>query len=178
MAKYQRNNVLTAERLRELFHYDPDTGIFTRIKKSSQHSKLGMVSGYVQSNPRRQGYLVIGIDNKTYSCHRLAWLYVHGDWPEKNIDHINGNRGDNRISNLRDVPQSVNVKNVRKPRTDGVLIGARKSPNGKWRAGLTTDGKHSHLGTFDTMEEAHMAYVSAKLKYHGVDIPLAARREG
>lgn len=170
MAKYQRDNVLTVDRLRELFHYDPDTGIFTRIKTSRNQAKPGVVAGYVQNNERRRGYVVIGIDNKTYSCHRLAWLYVNGVWPEKNIDHINGDKSDNRITNLRDVSQSVNVKNARKPRNEGILIGARKAPNGKWRAGITTDGKHAHLGTFSTMEEAHIAYVSAKLKFHGVEI--------
>lgn len=123
--------MLTQDRLRELLHYDPDTGVFTNIKPRHR-VKVGDIAG---SNSGK-GYLQIQIDQKRYSAHRLAWLYTYGRFPEEFIDHINGNPSDNRIVNLREVTQRENLQNRKKQvRQDisiptGVMVGKWKgTPN-------------------------------------------------
>lgn len=101
--------MITQDRLRELLHYDPDTGIFTRLVSTGWRGKVGDVAGY--KNP--DGYLVIMIDYKLYLAHRLAWLYTYGRFPEV-TDHINGVRDDNRIVNLREVTNWENAQNKKK----------------------------------------------------------------
>lgn len=93
---------LTPERLRELLEYDPETGKFTWLRNRAFKALGGTHAGYLNSN----GYLRITVDDVSYAAHRLAWLYVHGRWPDKTIDHINRNKQDNRIANLRDVTHS------------------------------------------------------------------------
>ena len=92
-----KQDKLTAERLRERLHYDAGTGVFTR-RVGSGHARTGEMAGSVHST----GYVRISIDGGKYTAHCLAWLYVHGVWPPDQIDHINGNRSDNRIANLRE----------------------------------------------------------------------------
>ena len=99
---------LTAARLREVLDYDPSTGAFTnRIKR------IGAIVGRQTGTVSRYGYTHIRIDGVTYRAHRLAWLYMNGAWPNHQIDHINGVRGDNRIANLRDLPEGLNQQNRR-----------------------------------------------------------------
>ena len=89
----------TAERVRATFDYDPDTGIFTRLVEARSGRGGGHLSasiGDVAGHQRRDGYIAIKIDRIAYKAHRLAWLHVHGEWPPNEIDHINGDRGDNR----------------------------------------------------------------------------------
>jgi hypothetical protein len=111
---------LTQARLKELLDYNPDTGIFTR-KVSRPGFRVGDVAGSLTE----RGYIKIGIDGKNYSAHRLAWLYVHGKSPDNCIDHINGVRDDNRISNLRDVTSQENSSTVlaRKNQADAISAG-------------------------------------------------------
>jgi hypothetical protein len=92
-----KQDKLAAERLRERLRYDGGTGVFTR-RVGSGHARAGEIAGSVHST----GYVRIGIDGGKYTAHRLAWLYVHGVWPSDQIDHINRNRSDNRIANLRE----------------------------------------------------------------------------
>jgi len=114
------------------------------------------------------------IDGKIYLAHRLAWLYVHGVMPKKNIDHINGVKTDNRIENLRDVAQSVNLQNLqraRKNRKSSRLLGVSHSNRGTclarpYRARIVVDGRELSLGTFATEQEAHQAYLAAKRIHH------------
>ena len=104
---------LTHFKLKEILFYNPETGVFIR---NDRRNSNGSIDAY--------GYLILKIKGVQYKAHRLAWLYVYGEMPSKNIDHINGNKLDNRISNLRDVPQSVNVKNTnREPNPDTGCIG-------------------------------------------------------
>jgi hypothetical protein len=146
-------NDLTAQRLRELLHYDPDTGAFLRA---------GVFVGSADS-----GYLRIKIDGSKYQAHRLAWLYAYGKWPFAQIDHINGIGTDNRLANLRDVSTRVNKQNMRKARIDCVscALGVSKD-RGKWRSRINVNGTKIHLGIFDTIKEASDAYIRAKRALH------------
>ena len=156
----------TAALLRTLFHYDPDTGVFTRKVKTSSRAKLGVPVG----NPSGQGHLQIRFDGTRHLAHRLAWLYVHGEWPSKLIDHINGNPTDNRIANLRDVSASINAQNQRsatKKNKRSKLIGAHfHVQSGKFLAHIRLDGVTRHLGSFDTEQEAHEVYIAEKRRVH------------
>lgn len=153
---------LTPERLKELLNYDPGTGAFTW--KQHRGVKAGKTAGSLA-----EGYVLIRLDYKLQKAHRLAWLYVHGVLPSGDIDHINGDRADNRIANLRDVSRSVNLQNQRSahPNNRHGRMGATfHSYSGLWRAGIQVDGKHVPLGYFKTAEEASQAYVVAKRRLH------------
>jgi hypothetical protein len=152
---------LTAARLRELFDYDPETGAFTRQKPARY---AGRQTGYVSAD----GYRVVSVDGFQYLAHRLVWLYMHGSWPMQMLDHINGIRSDNRISNLRDVSNVENSENRTRPHRNkkssgplGVCCVA-----GRWKAQIMSLGKVKHLGYFDTPDEASQAYLEAKRKHH------------
>lgn len=153
-------STLTAEELREIWHYDPDTGSFTWRKPT----KIGRPPG---TKVNKRGYVTIMIRYKNYFAHRLAWLYMTGEWPKNRIDHINGVGSDNRFCNLRDVTVTVNAENQRRPRKDnGVgFLGVAKN-NKRFMAKIKVNGKFVYLGTFDTPEEAHAAYLEAKRQMH------------
>lgn len=157
-------NEITQTRLMELFHYDKDTGIFTRLT-SHNRWKSGDIVGYTNSD----GYAEAGIDNKYYGLHRLAWLYITGEFPNGEIDHMNGKKNDNRFCNLRHVNKSINSQNLRVARIDNKcgLLGVSWHKSAKaWIAQISSSGKKYHLGIFDTAEAAHDAYLSAKRKIH------------
>jgi hypothetical protein len=159
-----KRSALTAARLRELLIYDESTGKFTRNMRKGIAGKGTPVRGLTN----RAGYSMLCVDKCSYPAHRLAWLYVHGEWPKQVIDHINGDRLDNRISNLRDVSTKINLQNVRAARStnkESKLLGAHKNGN-KWASHIETDGKLRYLGTFLTPEEAHAAYLVAKRELH------------
>ena len=151
---------LTAELLREYLDYNPDTGIFTWRKRSGR-CKAGTVAGNVMP----VGYVCIQVRGIAMYAHRLAWLYVHGVHPTHNIDHLNGAKADNRIANLRDVPQSLNTQNSRDPRRSNPYLGVSKKRS-KWRAQIYSEGRSVVLGHFSTPEAAHEAYVKAKRELH------------
>jgi hypothetical protein len=154
---------LTADRLRALLVYDADTGLFKNRVTRNNRAKAGDSPGYTTWN----GYLSIALDGRGYQAHRLAWLYVHGTWPTQFIDHINGNRQDNRIANLRDVIPQVNRQNMRAPMPSNSagLIGVTPVFN-QWKAQIKLNGRQIYLGLFETPEAAHAAYVAAKRKHH------------
>lgn len=155
---------LTAERLRELLHYSPETGVFTWKKRRGGSAKPGNVAGRLNDN----GYWRIRVDGPEYFGHRLAWLYVHGVWPDAEIDHIDRNRANNRIDNLRQATRWENCQNT-PPRPTGtsryrgVSFEARRS---LWRAQIARRGRNAFLGYFDTEEEAFAAYVAAVKMLH------------
>lgn len=155
---------LTAEQLKTTLNYDAETGVFTWRIRPSKAVKAGDVAGCVE---KRIGYITIGIAGRIYKAHRLAWLYTHGEWPRGLIDHINGNKADNRICNLRDVFADGNSQNVRKPnvRNKSGFMGVIWFQN-KWRASMSVNGKSKWLGDYSTPEEAHQVYLEAKRKYH------------
>lgn len=149
--------------IRKLLQYDAETGVFTWLVQTSIRVKAGHVAGSLKSD----GYLQIKVDRKNHLAHRLAWFYMHGNWPEGQIDHRDGNRANNRISNLRDVSNSVNQQNQLRARLDNKcgLLGVCASLS-KWQAMISIDGKKRYLGTFDTPEQAHAAYIAAKRELH------------
>lgn len=156
---------LTADRLRELLDYNPDTGVFT-WRKTSGRAGAGSVAG----RSHHQGYCQIGVDGYRHSAHRLAWLHFYGEWPKAEIDHINGLRSDNRIANLRDVPLRVNQQNRRQAHATkrscdllGVTWNKRQK---RWIARLIVDGDVRFVDRFTDPQEAHAAYIEAKRKFH------------
>lgn len=160
-------NILTAQRLRQLVHYDEQTGLFTRLTRTSSRTHPGKLAGSLATS----GHLQFRVDGGRYLSHRLAWLFVYGKWPDQVIDHIDGNPANNRISNLRNVSTSVNMQNQRsaQKRTKSGLLGAhQQNSRGKVRylAQIVLDGKLRHIGSFDTAIEAHEAYLSAKRMTH------------
>jgi hypothetical protein len=155
---------VTAERLRQLFDYNPATGDF--VAKTSRGGHFaGRVAG--ARKEQRCGHIYICIDRRLYLAHRLAFLWMTGEWPKLEVDHINCNGSDNRWVNLRDVPGAVNLQNQIRPRKCNRSGFQGVSPNRKrWAAQIKACGAHIHLGTFDTPELAHAAYVEAKRRLH------------
>lgn len=145
---------ITAERLRELLEYSPDTGFFRWRKTKRGNMVAGKVAG---TRNKALGYIIICVDDCDYYGHRLAWLYAYGSLPSV-IDHINGIRSDNRLSNLRAATAAENSRNigVRSDSQSG-LKGVRRVGN-VWRASIKINGRVRHLGYHKTMEEAARAY--------------------
>ena len=153
---------LTATLLREDFHYDPDTGVFTRLR-SSGGIKAGAISGSVNSD----GYLDIRVLGKLYRAHRLAWLYMTGEWPAGVIDHKDHEKTNNKYVNLRDVTHAVNLQNQNRARSDSYLgvLGVIRSGQ-KYRAEISLGGRTRHIGSYETVEQASAAYWAAKATVH------------
>lgn len=120
--------------------------------------------GYDAGSLHPQGYVMVQLRKKIYAAHRLIWKMVYGKEPDT-IDHINGDKADNRISNLRNVSHTENLQRKRKARSDSTtgLLGVsfRRDCN-KYQAKICRNGVTLHLGTFTTPEAAHAAYVAAK----------------
>jgi hypothetical protein len=153
------------ERLRELFHYDPDTGVFTRKVRTSNSTNIGDVVGTLNG----RGYLQVHVDSCLYNCHRLAWMYVYGVDPGDNqVDHANSNRSDNRIDNLRLANQHQNSSNCKNARGVYLDKDAKDKP---WYSKIMVDYKSIHLGTFDCPLMARLAYLDAKKEHHGEFAP-------
>lgn len=113
--------------------------------------------------------MVIWVDGHCHRAHRLAWLHVHGVWPKDDVDHMDGNRVNNCIANLRDVDRSTNLQNMRspgRPSKSGLLGVSWFERDRNWLARICVDGKNRYLGYFQTKEQAHEAYVAAKRKLH------------
>lgn len=154
----------TAERLRQLYRYDPETGRFDRIKAVRSH-KPGDPVGYINCN----GYPMFGIDDKKVLAHRAAWIMCRGSIPQGMfIDHINGDRRDNRLCNLRVASRSVNNQNQRRARSDsksGALGVFWSECRGKWVASLQV-GSRRFTRVRSTLEDAQCAYVDLKRAHH------------
>lgn len=152
--------MLKHETLLQTLGYDPASGHFCWLVKRKGR-KLDGPAGSLMSH----GYIAICIDRRDYTGHRLAWFYVHGSWPRGVIDHINGDRADNRIANLRDVTQVENMLNVHEARRDsatglrGVSLHKR---SGKYTARLKIGQSYKSLGLHATPELAQTAYLAAK----------------
>ena len=154
--------MITQQRLRELAHYCPETGQFTHLQ-SKGRKKAGMPAGSL----RRDGYVYAMFDGHRAMAHQFAWLYVTGEWPTQEIDHMDGNKANNAFSNLRQVSRRANTENKRTAKrtsTTGLLGVVRHRD--KFVAKIVHAGKRTHLGVFETPEAAHEAYVQAKRRLH------------
>jgi hypothetical protein len=157
---------VTAERLRELLSYDPLTGELRWRVATGRRVCIGQIAG--SRIPATAGYYwQVQIDGVRYSAHRLAFFYMTGKWPGLYIDHRDGNPSNNRWANLREATASHNIANSRRRRDNkSGFKGVHKSRKG-WRSDIEVRRKHICLGTFDTPEEAHAAYVATAIKFFG-----------
>ena len=150
---------------RSVLAYDPSTGKFTWLVKSSTHVEAGRIAGGIDGN----GYILIKFQERAYKAHRLAWLFTHGGWPEGEIDHINGDRTDNRLANLRVVTREQNQANAKRRRDNrSGFKGVRLYKPGRWQARIVSGGRMKSLGYFDTPEAASAAYAQAAGALRGV----------
>jgi hypothetical protein len=158
--------VPTQEDLKRLFHYDPETGNFIRKVTKAGNAKAGMIAG---AKSVRGGIIIRMFGNKDFRAHRLAWLYMTGEFPPDGleIDHINCNPEDNRWCNLRLATKSQNKHNtrVRKNNTHGFK--GVSFVNGRWMASIRLNWKRHYLGCFATPEQAAAAYAKAAHELHG-----------
>lgn len=156
--------MITQAELRLHLNYDADTGIFTRIKPT-RGVALGSVAGHQRKNKQ---YISIGINQKQYLAHVLAWIYVYGNKPEGDIDHINQVKFDNRIKNLRVVTRSENNQNRSKAnkRNNTGHKGVHQIYTGKYRVHLMLNRKNIHLGYFKTLEDAISARKAGEILHH------------
>ena len=157
---------LTQERLKELLHYDPETGIFTRLKTVSNASgaKKGNIAGCINTT---DGYRYILIDGKRYNASRLAWFYMEGYLPEKDIDHGNRIRHDDRWKNLRHISHQCNMRNCKKryTNTSGITGVYWAKKRQKWQAQIGISGKIIYLGIFISKLSAARARWQAEVKH-------------
>ena len=156
--------MITQNRLKELLLYRPETGVFTWVRPQSNRVKLGAAAHSVGSG----GYLRLGVDGERYLAHRLAWLYVYGQMPDSEIDHINQNKTDNRIVNLRLATRRENAQNVKTRATNksGAKGVSWDVDRKKWRAQINIDGKRKYLGLFSTVQDAAEAYNLMATTHH------------
>lgn len=149
---------LTQERLKQVLHYNHDTGLFTRLGNGPDN--VGSIDGW--------GYLKIQVDYKIYCAHRLAFLYMTGKWPKNQVDHINTIKLNNWWSNLREANNQQNQENIRKARKQNKcgFLGVSSLSGNRFQATISIKGKKRHLGVFKTPEEAHQCYLIAKRQIH------------
>lgn len=155
MTKPRRDNLTQAE-LKKCLFYNPDTGVFTRIKTTSSNAKEGDIAGWLHHS----GYLYISVQNRVFGAHRLAWLYMTGAFPAGVMDHRNQIKFDNRWKNLRECTQGQNQLNTpkRKHNTTGYKGVVFRKASKKYQAAVKKDGRYYHAGVYDCKHEAALAY--------------------
>lgn len=157
--------MIDGERLRQLLHYEPDTGVFTWRERTSNRIRIGDAAGCV----RHGGYTQIRVEGKFYRAHRLAWLYVYGKWPTMMLDHIDNDPTNNRISNLRQATQSQNMANMAKraDNSSGYKGVFWKKQCSTWYAQIRVENKSITIGYCSTAEDAARAYNRAAVHHFG-----------
>jgi hypothetical protein len=157
--------MLTQARLKQLLHYDAETGVFMWISHQRRPDLIGTIAG----SPQGQGYLLINVDNHKYKAHRLAWLYVYGEWPSFHIDHRNRIKSDNWIDNLRQATKAQNEMNkgLRANNSSGVTGVYWSIAAQKWQAYIRVNGRAKYLGIFDQKDGAIAARRTAELTHFG-----------
>ena len=158
--------MLTAQRLRDLLHYNPETGIFIRkVGRPGKKAGVGDVAGTIVG----KGYVGIRIDGYKYKAHHLAWLYVHGAFPSLLLDHRDTDKKNNRIGNLRETTNAVNSQNRKRANANsksgflGVHYCATKKA---WIASINLYGHRKTIGRYPSPEDAHAAYLAVKREHH------------
>ena len=157
--------MITQKRLKELLHYEPETGIFTSKTKRYSQGFIGQEVGYVND----AGYLLCALETVTYRMHRLAWLYMYGHMDMEQLDHINHMKTDNRLVNLREVTNAGNRKNMpmQHNNTSGHTgVSRYYSDKSKYTAQIKVKGIKKHLGLFSTFGEAVKARKKAEVLYN------------
>ena len=151
---------ITQDYLKQILDYDPSTGVFRWKLSISRIAKVGAEAG----SPNNFGYIRIGIKGKSHLAHRLAWVYFHGEWPQKWVDHIDGDKKNNRINNLRQASASENTHNTRTNRnkSSGTRGVDWHKKYGKWMARIQVEGKRKTIGFFDNLEDAAKARKDAE----------------
>ena len=144
----------TPAQIKHLLHYHPESGVFRWRFCTSSHIKPWDIAGTL-----RNDYLAISISNKKHYAHRLAWLYMTGNWPEQQIDHVDGVKSNNAWSNLREATNKQNnenqsIKSNNKSGFRGVHFDDKSQ---KWRAMVGNNGKSIHVGWFTSAEDAGKA---------------------
>lgn len=159
--------MITQEELKEVMNYDPHTGIFIREKKAVNVPNVKNIVG-TRKKASGKTYLLTKVKGIQYYLHRLAWLYVFGNFPDRDIDHINGNSSDNRIINLREVTKLENSKNRRLASNNksGVSGVSWNKKTRKWHTSIRVDNKRCFLGCFDSIFDAACVKKTAE-KIHG-----------
>ncbi len=161
-----REERLSLDYLRSVLNYDPETGVLKWKAVASNRIKVGDIAGQIDHH----GHRYINVGGTRYSAHRLAWFYTYGMWPKEEIDHINLEKSDNRLVNLREATVNENRRNVkmRSHNTTG-FKGVTKSCTSRhlFIAQIVVNKRNIYLGIFKTAEEAHEAYVEASQRYHG-----------
>lgn len=152
--------------LNDLLDYNPETGLFTWKKSRSGNGGVGSIAGSLQ---KETGYISITINRKRFRAHRLAYKMYHGSDPVDQVDHIDMDRANNCIANLRDATNSQNRRNTRPPKTNtSGFKGVSLHSNGKkWEAQIKINYKTTYLGSYKTKEEAALAYEKAAKEYFG-----------
>lgn len=160
------NPLPSVAELNDLLDYDPETGLFT-WKKSRGHVRAGSIAGHVHS----RGYVVIKINRMRYVAHRLAYKMCYGSNPVNQVDHIDCNKSNNRIANLRDATPSQNHANTRvRKKTPSGIKGVYMTSNREkfpWKACIKINKKSTYLGSYKTKEEAGLAYEKAAKEHYG-----------
>jgi hypothetical protein len=157
---------MTPAEARELFDYDPESGELTWKIRAARCVTVGARAGSL----KRDGYVQVTFRKKCFQAHRVAWAVVHGVWPGNDIDHINGERSDNRLANLRVVTPEENMQNQRRAhrsnKSSGLLGVHFYARTGRWKATIWSRGQNQFLGYFSSAAEAQSAYLSAKERLH------------
>ena len=161
--------MLTAERLREILEYDPETGVFRwrGVLSGRGYSHANVAAGVEAGALDTKGYRLIGIDRRLYRANRLAWLYMTGQWPPRKVDHRDTDQSNDAWDNLRLASNSQNGANARLSKRNKTGLKGVSIWQGRYMAQICKDHKRYRLGSFDTPEEAHAAYMAAAHRLHG-----------
>jgi HNH endonuclease len=156
------SKILTQSELKKRLHYNPKTGIFIYLIKNTRNN-IGDIAG-----KNRYRYATIMLDGQSYLCHRLAWLYMYGEFPKLFIDHINHNKLDNRITNLRECTNAQNQMNrgMSSKNTSGYKNVVFRAYCNSWQVVISINGVRISLGYFKTAEEANEVRIMMELKNH------------
>lgn len=155
---------LTFKHADALLKYDPITGVLTWKVDRGKRTKAGDEAGFVCS---KSSYMLLKTCGVQTGAHRIAWLLATGDWPVGEIDHINGDKSDNRLCNLRDVDKMTNGANRHKANKNGAsgMLGVHKHKSGRWQSEVRRGGIRKYIGLFDSVDQARAAFLGEASKW-------------